>query len=121
MRFIPAIRAARFHKRQAWLRRCGNSLIVEIDRGAVELSASGAWSKTVAVRCGSLFRLIGRLPSKPGVVTLDFREGKLCVDVLGNTWKCPATLEDPPEAFVSPTDSTYLRPRKKKPGSDSHG
>jgi guanosine-3',5'-bis(diphosphate) 3'-pyrophosphohydrolase len=112
-RFDPAIRAARYHRRSAWLRYAAGMLIIEIDRGAVEIAAVGTWPATVSIRCGDLYKLGKILPQKQCEASLGFSELKLRIVAPGFKWNCPATLETPPASFSSDIDSTRLRPRKK--------
>jgi hypothetical protein len=112
--FVPAIRAVRFHKRKAWLRLSGRTLIIEIDRGAANLAATGSWPESVAILCRDLYVLTRCIPRKKGAVSIAFREGKLRVSTLGLKWMCPASLETPSASFISTANSTRLRPRKRK-------
>jgi hypothetical protein len=111
---VPSIRAARFHKRKAWFRLSRGSLIVEIDRGAAELAAIGNWPETVAIVCRDLYVLTRCIPRKKGTVSISFRDAKLRVSSVGLKWMCSASLETPPTSFIAATNSTYLRPRKRK-------
>jgi guanosine-3',5'-bis(diphosphate) 3'-pyrophosphohydrolase len=113
LRFEPAIRATRFHKRSAWFSFNAGMLIVEIDRGAVEIAATGAWPATVSIRCGDLYKLSKILPQTQDDVRLGFSESKLSIVAPQFKWTCPAKLETPPASFHSDHDSTHLRPRKR--------
>jgi hypothetical protein len=113
-RFVPSVRAERFHKRKAWLRLSGGLLNIEIDRGSVDLAATGRWHDTVAILCRDLYVLTRCLPRRKGTISIAFLEDKLRVSSVGLKWTCPASLEAPPASFISTTNSTHLRARKRK-------
>jgi hypothetical protein len=113
--FSPSVRAARFHKREAWFRFAEGLLVIEIDRGATQIAASGKWPATLAILCGHLYLLSKCLPRKPGTAVLSFRKVKLCISGPGFKWNCPASIGDPPASFTSTVDSTRLWPGKKNP------
>jgi len=117
-RLVPSIRARRFHKRKAWPHVQGGLLIVEIDRGVVELPATGNWLETVAIICRDLYVLTKCVPPRKDSVLIGFRDEKLRISFPGLKWACPATLEAPPTSFISPIDSTYLRPSKKRTSTE---
>jgi hypothetical protein len=115
--FSPSVRAARFHKRQAWFLYAEGLLKIEIDRGAAQIVASGNWPATLVIRCGHLYMLSKSLPLKQGTVVLSFINTKFCVSGPGFKWNCPASIGSPPESFTSTVDSTRLWPHKKNPDS----
>lgn len=99
--FLPSIRATRFHNRKAWFRASGGLLIIEIDRGRVELAATGDWPGTVAILCRDLFVLSKGILRRKGVAWIGFRDAKLRISSPGLKWMCSAALDVLPTSFIS--------------------
>ena len=104
----PAIRATRFHKRPAWLTLSEGQFRIEIDRGAIKVAATGTWPKTVAIRCGDLYRLSKGVVATECVIIVEFVDPNLVVHSVGLSWKCLAKLEEPPPSYTSTFNGTRL-------------